>query len=121
MGGNRVDQPDMAPGEAESLKIPAEGSHLDGAVQESERIARGLGTGGGAGQSFYDPAHPQPSHDSNVHALEGRAQGDADDDKAEAERSAKSEKAEKADKAELSPREREAQGTEDPRERGVGA
>jgi hypothetical protein len=106
MGGNR-DHPEMAPGEAESLKIPADVRHDDEATEDSERLARGLGTGGGAGQSFFDPAHPQPAHDANVHAREGHAEhGDQEADE---------------DKAALSPREREAEGTEDPRERGVGA
>jgi hypothetical protein len=107
----------MAPGEAESLKIiPGGAGQNDQATEDSERIARGLGTGGGAGQSFFDPSRPQPSHDSNVHAREGhegheeqkgRDQTESDGDSMQADG--------------VSPREREARGTEDPRERGVGA
>ena len=71
-----------------------------------------MGTGGGSGQHFFDPKHPQPSHDANAHAQhghagheggEGHAHGTADDMRAE------------------SPRERQDEGMEDPRERGVGA
>ena len=51
-----------------------------------------------------DPQHPQPSHDANVHAREGHAHG-----------------GEEAGMSADAPREREAEGMEDPRDRGVGA
>jgi hypothetical protein len=114
MGGKRPDQYNIAPGEAgasDYKNLPESGqghSSLDDTVQgDVEKLGeQHVGHGGGPGQHFFDPRHPQPAHDANVHAREGHAHGGASD-----EMSASGE----------SPREREAEGTEDPRERGVGA
>jgi hypothetical protein len=111
MGGKRPDQHNIAPGEAgasDYKTLPESGKHrgsVDGTtIEDKQHVAEGMGHGGGPGQHFFDPAEKQPSHDSGVHALEGHSHG-GDDSEMSAE----------------SPREREAEGTEDPRDRGVGA
>ena len=110
MGGKRPDQYNIAPGEAgasDYKTLPETGKHRgsidETTIEDKRHVAEGMGHGGGPGQHFFDPADKQPSHDSTVHAREGHSHG--------------GEEAMSAD----SPREREAEGTEDPRDRGVGA
>lgn len=110
MGGKRPDQYNIAPGEAgaSDYKTLPETSKHRGSIDETtvddkRHLAEGMGHGGGPGQHFYDPDDKQPSRDANVHAREGHSHG--------------ADGAMHAD----SPREREAEGTEDPRDRGVGA
>ena len=108
MGGKRPDQHNIAPGEAgasDYKNLPqvakGHGSLEDTVTQDKQKVAegKGVGSGGGSGQHFFDPKHPQPSQHANAgHAAEG-GQGGTDDDE----------------------RQRELRGTEDPRERGVGA
>ena len=111
MGGKRPDQYNIAPGEAgasDYKTLPESGKHRgsvdETTVEDKRHVAEGMGHGGGPGQHFFDPADKQPSHDSTVHAREGHSHGGGEDSMS----------------AE-SPREREAEGTEDPRDRGVGA
>lgn len=111
MGGKRPDQYAIAPGEAgasDYKNLPetakGHGGMDDTTTEDKQRVAEGVGHGGGAGQHFFDPDRPQPSHDSGVHAHEGHRHG-----------------GEEGGLHADSPREREAEGTEDPRERGVGA
>jgi len=112
MGGKRPDQYNIAPGEAgasDYKTLPETGKHRgsidETTVDDKRHLAEGMGHGGGPGQHFFDPEHKQPSHDSAVHAREGHSHGGGEDGGMSAG----------------SPREREAEGTEDPRERGVGA
>jgi len=111
MGGKRPDQYNIAPGEAgasDYKTLPESGKHRgsvdETTVEDKRHLAEGMGHGGGPGQHFFDPDDKQPAHDSTGHAREGHSHGGEDGGMG-------------AD----SPREREAEGTEDPRDRGVGA
>ena len=113
MGGKRPDQHNIDPREAGAMDyktLPQKGhggSSLDDTITEDrEKLGQqgAPGSGGGPGQHFFDPNHPQPSHDANVHASSGHeGHGSASEMRAE------------------SPDERLDDGMEDPRERGVGA
>ncbi|HEX6748539.1 MAG TPA: hypothetical protein VF092_14675 [Longimicrobium sp.] len=110
MAGKRPDQYQIAPGEAgasDYKNLPEVGKGKSGeddtVTRDKQRVAGSVGGGGGPGQHFFDPDHPQPSHDSGVHAREGHGEHGG------------------GMQASESPREREEQGSEDPRDRGVGA
>ncbi|HYH79805.1 MAG TPA: hypothetical protein VEX86_08405 [Longimicrobium sp.] len=113
MGGKRPDQHNIAPGEAgasDYKTLPEVAKGRDGGddptLADKHHLASNVGPGGGSGQHFFDPKHPQPSHDANVHAKEGHQSHDGGGDSMQASES---------------PRERMDDGMEDPRERGVGA
>lgn len=103
MAGKRPDQHNIAPGEAgasDYKTLPEFGKHRGGEdatlERDKEHLTGNVGSGGGPGQHFFDPDHPEPSR----HAAGGRpVEGEETDDE----------------------RARELRGTEDPRERGVGA
>jgi len=108
MAGKRPDQHNIAPGEAgasdyKNLPQNGHGGSMEEMVEDDRQnlsAQRGMGAGGGAGQHFFDPNHPQPSQ----HANAGRPVENTDDQGGRSDEE-----------------QRELRGTEDPRERGVGA
>jgi hypothetical protein len=108
MAGKRPDQYNIDPREAGATdykNLPQKGhggSSLDDTVIQDKAAVgeQNMGSGGGPGQHFFDPNHPQPSQHANAgHPVENTGdQGGSSDEE-----------------------QRELRGTEDPRDRGVGA